>query len=41
VLELIAAGRSTKEIGRILGIAPKTVDNHIQHLYAKIEVKTR
>jgi HD-GYP domain-containing protein (c-di-GMP phosphodiesterase class II) len=41
VLELIASGRSMKEIGRILGIAPKTVDNHIQHLYAKIEVKTR
>jgi HD-GYP domain-containing protein (c-di-GMP phosphodiesterase class II) len=41
VLELIAAGRSMKEIGRILGISPKTVDNHIQHLYAKIEVKTR
>ena len=41
VLELIAAGRSMKEIGRILGISPKTVDNHIQHLYAKIKVKTR
>ena len=38
---MIAAGHSMKEIGRDLGISPKTVDNHIQHLYAKIGVKTR
>ena len=30
-----------KEIGRALSISPKTVDNHIQHIYAKITVKTR
>jgi DNA-binding CsgD family transcriptional regulator len=30
-----------KEIGRALGISPKTVDNHIQHIYPKIAVKTR
>lgn len=41
VLRLIARGRSMKEIARSLGISPKTVDNHIQHLYAKIEVRTR
>jgi HD-GYP domain-containing protein (c-di-GMP phosphodiesterase class II) len=41
VLRLIARGQSMKEIARNLGISPKTVDNHIQHLYAKIAVKTR
>jgi DNA-binding CsgD family transcriptional regulator len=30
-----------KEIGERLGISPKTVDNHLQSIYAKIEVKTR
>ena len=30
-----------KEIGRQLGISPKTVDNHLQNLYGKIGVKTR
>ena len=41
VLRLLSRGRSMKEIGRALGISPKTVDNHIQHIYPKIEVKTR
>ena len=30
-----------KEIGQSLGISPKTVDNHLQSIYGKIEVKTR
>lgn len=41
VLRLVAGGQSTKEIARSLGIAPKTADNHVQNLYAKIGVKTR
>jgi HD-GYP domain-containing protein (c-di-GMP phosphodiesterase class II) len=41
VLRLIAGGQSIKEIARSLGVAPKTADNHIQNLYAKIGVKTR
>jgi HD-GYP domain-containing protein (c-di-GMP phosphodiesterase class II)/DNA-binding CsgD family transcriptional regulator len=41
VLRFLAAGRSMKEIGRHLGISPKTVDNHIQNIYGKIAVKTR
>ncbi|HTQ04178.1 MAG TPA: HD domain-containing phosphohydrolase [Polyangiaceae bacterium] len=41
VLRLIARGRTVKEIGRALGISAKTADNHIQNLYAKIEVRTR
>jgi HD-GYP domain-containing protein (c-di-GMP phosphodiesterase class II)/DNA-binding CsgD family transcriptional regulator len=41
VLRAIARGQSTKEIARILGISPKTVDNHTQSIFAKIGVKTR
>jgi HD-GYP domain-containing protein (c-di-GMP phosphodiesterase class II) len=41
VLRLVAHGKSMKEIARALSISPKTVDNHLQHLYAKIGVKTR
>ena len=41
VLRLLARGQTMKEIGASLGISPKTADNHIQNLYAKIEVRTR
>jgi DNA-binding CsgD family transcriptional regulator len=41
VLRLIAGGRTAKEAARELGISPKTADNHIQNLYAKIGVTTR
>ena len=41
ILRLAASGLSMKQIGERLGIAPKTVDNHLQSIYAKIEVKTR
>jgi HD-GYP domain-containing protein (c-di-GMP phosphodiesterase class II) len=41
VLRAIARGQSMKETARALGIAPKTVDNHTQSIYAKIGVKTR
>jgi HD-GYP domain-containing protein (c-di-GMP phosphodiesterase class II) len=41
VLRLVARGLSMKEIGASLGISPKTADNHIQNLYAKIGVRTR
>ncbi len=41
VLRLIAAGHTAKEAARLLDIAPKTADNHIQSLYSKIGVTTR
>jgi HD-GYP domain-containing protein (c-di-GMP phosphodiesterase class II) len=41
VLRLIASGNTAKEAARALNISPKTADNHIQSLYAKIGVKTR
>jgi HD-GYP domain-containing protein (c-di-GMP phosphodiesterase class II) len=41
VLRLIAGGHTAKEAARLLEIAPKTADNHIQNLYSKIGVTTR
>lgn len=41
ILELIAAGRSNTEIGARLGIAPKTVRNHVANVLNKLEVADR
>jgi HD-GYP domain-containing protein (c-di-GMP phosphodiesterase class II)/DNA-binding CsgD family transcriptional regulator len=41
VLRLLARGHSMKQISGALFISEKTVDNHIQHIYAKIGVSTR
>ena len=41
VLRLVAAGQSTKQVARLLELSPKTVDNHVQSIYAKAEVRTR
>jgi HD-GYP domain-containing protein (c-di-GMP phosphodiesterase class II) len=41
VLALLSRGLTMKEIATHLVIAPKTVDAHVQHIYAKLEVRTR
>jgi HD-GYP domain-containing protein (c-di-GMP phosphodiesterase class II) len=41
VLGLLARGLSNKEIARRLVISPKTVGNHIEHIYAKIGASSR
>jgi HD-GYP domain-containing protein (c-di-GMP phosphodiesterase class II) len=41
VLALLAHGLMTKQIGQRLRISPKTADQHIQNVYAKIGVSTR
>lgn len=41
VLRLITCGCSNKEAARQLGISPKTVGNHVEHIYAKANVRTR
>jgi DNA-binding NarL/FixJ family response regulator len=38
VLRLIAAGKSSKQIARDLGISFKTVVNHQSHIMAKLKV---
>ena len=41
VLELLAAGRSNKEIARDLGVSPNTIKTHILHLFEKLQVQRR
>jgi DNA-binding CsgD family transcriptional regulator len=41
VLKLAARGLSNREIAGRLVISPKTVANHIEHIYAKIGASTR
>jgi len=41
VLRLLARGLSNKDIARRLVLSPKTVGNHVEHVYAKIGVSSR
>ena len=41
VLLLVARGASNREIAKTLVIAEKTAANHVEHIYAKIDVSTR
>jgi DNA-binding NarL/FixJ family response regulator len=41
VLRLIARGRANKQVATTLGISPKTVGRHIEHIYVKAAVTTR
>ena len=41
VLRLIARGRTNKQAASHLGISPKTVSTHVEHIYAKAGVTTR
>ncbi|MGE0870381.1 MAG: HD domain-containing phosphohydrolase [Kofleriaceae bacterium] len=41
VLRLLARGMSNKEIAVSLSISAKTVANHVEHIYSKIQASTR
>lgn len=41
VLQLLAAGRSNKEIARRLDVSPNTVKTHVGKLFAKLEARRR
>ena len=41
VLTLLGSGATNREIAARLGIAAKTVGNHVEHVYTKIGVSTR
>jgi DNA-binding NarL/FixJ family response regulator len=41
ILALIARGRSNPAIARELGIAPKTVGNHVSNIFGKLQVADR
>ena len=38
VLQLLAEGRSAKEIGQLLHVSSRTIDSHRQRIMAKLEV---
>jgi DNA-binding CsgD family transcriptional regulator len=37
----LAAGKTDRDIGAILGISPRTVHKHLQRIYARLGVETR
>lgn len=41
VLTALAKGASNRQIARQLGITPRTVGSHVEHIYAKADVTTR
>jgi DNA-binding CsgD family transcriptional regulator len=41
VLDLVAAGLNNGRIAMSLGISPKTVRNHINHIFTKLAVRDR
>jgi DNA-binding CsgD family transcriptional regulator len=41
VLNWVAHGKRDADIAKILGIAPKTVGKHIEHLLAKLHAENR
>jgi LuxR family maltose regulon positive regulatory protein len=41
VLQLLAEGFSNKQIATRLTITPRTVNFHLDHIYAKLSVNTR
>ena len=41
VVRLLGRGGSNKELAGQLGVSPKTVGRHLEHIYAKLEVTTR
>jgi len=41
VLRWVAAGKTNRDIGVILGMSPRTVTKHLEHVFAKLGVETR
>lgn len=41
ILEWLAKGKSNADIGAILGISARTVQKHLEHVYAKLGVESR
>lgn len=41
VARLVAEGRTNPEVGKLLGISPRTVQTHVAHIYAKLAISSR
>ena len=41
VVQRVAEGLSDRQIASRLGISPRTVDNHLRHVFEKVGVSSR
>ena len=41
VLGWVSKGKTNRDIGEILGMSPRTVNKHLEHIYEKLCVETR
>jgi len=41
VLGMLAAGQNATDVANHLGISPLTARNHVQHIFAKLEVHSK
>lgn len=41
VLYWVIRGKTNRDIGDILGTSPRTVNKHMEHVFAKLGVETR
>jgi DNA-binding NarL/FixJ family response regulator len=41
VLAWLAKGKTNRDIGEILGLSPRTVNKHLEHIFQKLGVETR
>jgi DNA-binding CsgD family transcriptional regulator len=41
VLEQLADGHTIRQIGRRLGISPRTVETHVSNIYRKLNSRSR
>jgi DNA-binding NarL/FixJ family response regulator len=41
VLSWVAKGKTNRDIGEILGMSPRTVNKHLEHVFEKLGVETR
>lgn len=41
VLSWLAKGKTNRDIGEILGMSPRTVNKHLEHIFEKLGVETR
>ncbi|WP_275630067.1 LuxR C-terminal-related transcriptional regulator [Pseudomonas sp. 273] len=41
VLDLVAQGKSNKEMAKLLGVTPETIKSHMKHIFSKLQVDSR
>jgi DNA-binding CsgD family transcriptional regulator len=41
VLSWVAKGKTNRDVGDILGMSPRTVNKHLEHVFEKLGVETR